>query len=177
MYTRSIKGGATTLIYSTSYSYSPSAAAQYLQQIPSEILALISSANVIYMSPGVDDPALLVQALSQDADHLRTFECLLDETWLSALCMDESCGWDGFRLPKLDRLLLKICETSTGADIRRLTRLLQARSAAVQDKTHWLDVKIEIPIQSAEGEIQAALKEPSLANPRPHIECIATDGE
>lgn len=149
----------------------------FLQQIPSEIRAEISFANVVYMNPGADDPALFVKALSQDADHLRKFGCVLDETWLSALCVDKSRGWDGFRLPKLDRIFLKICETSTAADIRALTSLLQARSAAVQDKMHPFDVTIEIPIEFDEGEIQAALNEPGLPNLGSHIERIATDEE
>ncbi|KAG8954823.1 hypothetical protein FRC00_005677 [Tulasnella sp. 408] len=147
----------------------------FLQQIPSEIRALISSANVAHMRPGADDPALLVKALSQDADSLSMFECLLDETWLSALWMDRSRGWDGFRLPKLDWIFFNVCETSTAADISNLTNLLQARSAAVQDKMHSLDVTITVPIQYDEGEIQAALKEPSLLNLEPHIERITTD--
>ncbi|KIO21504.1 hypothetical protein M407DRAFT_28896 [Tulasnella calospora MUT 4182] len=141
-----------------------------LQLIPPEIRALIYSVNAVDI--WTDEAKFLVEALSDDVTPLITIECRLDDEWLAALWEDESRGWDGFRLPRLHSIAFNVCKRSTAANIRALRDLLQARSAAVQGAMHGLDTRIIVPMQYDEGEIQAALEDPSLLNLGPRIERV-----
>ncbi|KAG8904702.1 hypothetical protein FRC01_008633, partial [Tulasnella sp. 417] len=141
--------------------------------IPPEIRALISSVNAVELP--LTDAQLLVEALLRDAPQIVEFECSLEATWLAALWTDESRGWAGFRLPRLQSITFNVCRNSTAACIRTIRDLLHARSVAVRGGLHRLDTSIVVPAQYDKGEIQVALEDPGLLNLGPRIELVAAD--
>ncbi|KAG8926624.1 hypothetical protein FRC00_002697 [Tulasnella sp. 408] len=145
----------------------------FLQQIPPGIRVLIFSVRIVRTL--LEDVGLLAKALSENPIHLIKFECPLNETVLTALWVDKSRGWDGFRLQKLQSITFRVWRYSTAGDIHTLRDLLQAYSAMKQGNMQGLDAKIVVPMCYDQGDIQAALEDPILLDLGPLIERVATD--